>query len=227
MAEPPFDVLILGGGIVGCGTARLAARNGLRVGLVERGDLASGTSSVSSHKLHGGLRYLEHGRMNLVREALIERSALSRMAPSLARPKRFLVPLYKGDRLAPWKLRIGLGLYDFLAGSRGLAPHQMTRARAARQLEPGLSPTGLKAAGIYSDVVMDDARLVIAVARDAKANGAAIHTWTEPTAARRAEDGTIAVTARDRIDGVERTLSARMLVNATGPWCDATRAGFI
>ena len=223
MAEAPLDLLIVGGGIAGCGCARLAARNGFRVALVERGDLASGTSSVSSHMLHGGLRYLEHGRMHLVREALIERAAVSRMAPSLARPKRFLVPLYRGDRLPAWKLRAGLALYDFLAGARGLAPHAVTRARDARELEPGLSPDGLLGAGIYSDVVMDDARLAVAVARDAAAHGAAIHTWTEPVAARRGE-GTIALTVRDRIDGLERTLEARTLVNATGPWCDATRA---
>ena len=232
-----FDLLILGGGITGAGIARLAARNGLRVALIERGDLASGTSSVSSHMLHGGLRYLEHGRLNLVREALTERAAVSRMAPALARPRRFLVPLYRGDRLAPWKLRAGLALYDFLAGSRGLAPHQMTRARDALGLEPEISPAGLLGAGIYSDVVVDDARLVVAVARDAAAHGAAIHTWTEPVAARRAASpgargasgsgeagpGAIAITVRDRLGGAEQTLETRLVINATGPWSDTTR----
>src|SRR5438876_11006445 len=152
-AAAPLDLLILGGGIVGAGIARLAARNGLTVALVERGDLASGTSSISSHMLHGGLRYLEHGRLHLVRESLTERAALSRMAPSLARPRRFLVPLYRGDRVRPWKLRAGLMLYDFLAGTRGLAPHVLARARDALGLEPALSPAGLPAAGLYSDVV--------------------------------------------------------------------------
>jgi glycerol-3-phosphate dehydrogenase len=225
----PLDLVILGGGITGAGIARLAARNGLAVALVERGDLASGASSASSHMLHGGLRYLEHGRLNLVRESLIERAALSRMAPSLARPRRFLVPLYRGDRVGPFRLRVGLSLYDFLAGSRGLAPHVMARPRDALELEPQLAPQGLLGAGIYSDVVMDDARVVVAVARDAAAHGAEIHTWTEPVAARRSEakegsaPGGIALTVRDRLDGAERTLVARLLINATGSWSDATR----
>ena len=218
-----LDLLVLGGGIAGCGVARLAARNGLRVALIERGDLGSGASSASSHMLHGGLRYLEHGRFHLVRESLRERAEVSRMAPALARPRRFLVPLYRGDRVAPWKLRLGLTLYDFLAGAQGLSPHVMARARDVLGLEPELSPAGLLAAGIYSDVVMDDARLVIAVARDAAAHGAAIRTWSEPVTARRTEKGEFTITARDRLNGSEHAYTARLVINATGPWCDATR----
>jgi glycerol-3-phosphate dehydrogenase len=217
------DVLILGGGVTGAGIARLAARNGLRTVLVERADLAAGSSSASSHMLHGGLRYLEHGRFRLVREALVERAAISRMAPGLARPRRFLVPIYRGGRLAPWKLRAGLSLYDFLAGERGLSPHLVVRPRAALELEPGLAPGALAAAGIYSDVVMDDAGLAIAVARDAAAHGAEIFTWHEPQAARRIERGGFLVTTRDTLGGGEREFTARIIVNATGPRCDETR----
>ena len=219
----PYDLLILGGGVTGAGVARLAARNGLRAVLVERADLASGSSSVSSHMLHGGLRYLEHGRFRLVREALVERAALSRMAPALTRPRRFLVPLYRGGRLAPWKLRAGLTLYDFLAGERGLSPHLMVRSRAALELEPDLIPDGLTAAGIYSDVVMDDAGLAIAVARDAAAHGAAIYTWHEPKAARPLESGGFQVAVRDTLGGGEREFTTRVIVNATGARCDETR----
>ncbi|MBI1798963.1 MAG: glycerol-3-phosphate dehydrogenase/oxidase [Candidatus Eisenbacteria bacterium] len=222
MSEP-LDLLVLGGGITGLGIARLAALNHLRVVLIERGDLASGTSSVSSHMLHGGLRYLEHGRLHLVREALIERAALSRMAPALARPRRFVVPLYRGGRLAPWKLRLGLRLYDFLAGARGLAPYAMARPREALELEPALAAQGLQAAGVYSDLVMDDARLAIAVARDAEAHGARIHTYFEPVAAHPGDGGSFSVTARDTLDGTEHVFECRAIVNATGPWCDATR----
>jgi glycerol-3-phosphate dehydrogenase len=218
-----LDLLILGGGITGAGLARLAARNGLSVALIERADLASGSSSASSHMLHGGLRYLEHGRFRLVREALVERAAVSRMAPALARPRRFLVPLYRGGRLAPWKLRAGLTLYDFLAGERALSPHLMVRPRAAIELEPALDATALAAAGIYSDVVMDDARLAIAVARDAAAHGAAFYTWHEPQAARPLEKGGVRLTARDTLEGGEREFSARVIVNATGARCDETR----
>jgi len=221
-----LDLAIVGGGITGLAVARLAARNGLRVALIERGDLASGTSSVSSHMLHGGLRYLEQARFALVHEALEERSAVSRMAPTLARPRRFLVPLYKGDRVPPWKMRLGLQLYDWLAGKHGLAPHSMTRAREALSLEPDLAPEGLMGAALYSDSVMDDARLAIAVACDAAAHGASLSTYTELTGARPAGDGTLELQARDVLDGTTRNFTARVVVNATGPWTDAMRRLF-
>ena len=153
--------MVIGGGVTGAGVARLAARNGLSVALVERGDLASGTSSHSSHMLHGGLRYLEFGAFTLVRESLEQRSELARMAPALAQPRRFMVPLFKGGRVSPLRLRAGLTLYDWLAGARALAPHVMLAPRDALALEPGLEPRALRAAALYSDVVMDDARLVV------------------------------------------------------------------
>jgi len=218
-----LDLLVIGGGITGAGVARLAARNGFRVALLDRGDLMSGTSSVSSHMLHGGLRYLEHLRLGLVGESLGERAAVSRMAPALVQPRRFLVPLYRGGRLAPWKLRLGLQLYDWLAGRRGLAPHAMLRPREALALEPDLAPEGLLGAGLYSDVVMDDGRIGIAVARDAADHGAAIHTYTEVTGARPG-GATLEVLARDRLGGGERSFHTRTLVVAAGPWADAVRA---
>ena len=112
----PLDLVVIGGGITGLGIARLAARNGYTVALLERSDLASGTSSATSHMLHGGLRYLEHGHFGLVREALRERGALARMAPDVARPTRFLLPFYRGDRRPPWMARLGLSIYDAFAG---------------------------------------------------------------------------------------------------------------
>lgn len=219
----PLDLLVIGGGVTGLGIARLAAHNGWSVALIDRSDLASGASSASSHMLHGGLRYLEHGQFALVREALAERAALLRMAPALARPTRFLVPLTRGGRWPGWKLRAGLSLYDLLAGRDNLSPHSMVRAAEALALEPGLAHDGLTGAGLYGDVVMDDARLAIAVARDAVAHGAAIHPWTEWTGARPAERGSVDVTARDRLSGEERRFVARVLVNATGAWADETR----
>jgi glycerol-3-phosphate dehydrogenase len=217
------DVLVVGGGITGLGVARLAARNGLGVALLERGDLASGTSSASSHMLHGGLRYLEHGRLGLVREALSERAAVSHMAPGVSRPHRFLVPVHRDGRLPLWRLRIGLALYDVLAGPRGLAPHATVRARETLALEPGLSPEGLVGAGIYSDVVMDDARLAVLVARDAAAHGASLHTYCEAAAARPAEGGRVHVTAHDQLSGHALAFETRVVVNAAGPWADAVR----
>ncbi len=218
-----FDVVILGGGITGLGIARLAAHNGISAVVLERGDLASGTSSASSHMLHGGLRYLEHARFSLVRESLEQRAEVGRMAPRLAEPRRFLVPLYRGDRVAPWKLRAGLSLYDAFAGRSAFSPHTMVRRAEALALEPGLAPEGLRGAGIYSDVVMDDGRLAVAVARDAVAHGARVHTWTEAIGARPAPDGSYEITAHDALEGRARVVRARTIVNATGPWTDEVR----
>ena len=218
------DLLVIGGGITGLGIARLAARNGFSTVLLERGDFASGTSSRSSHMLHGGLRYLEHGHFTLVRESLAERAVLSRMAPRFAEPRRFVVPLYRGDRLDPWRLRVGLSIYDAFAGSDAFSHHAMVRAREALALEPELEPEGLRGAGLYSDVVMDDARLAVAVARDAAAHGARLHSYCEMVGARPGQQpGTLDVQAHDVLDGGRLDLTARVVVNATGPWCDATR----
>jgi glycerol-3-phosphate dehydrogenase len=222
----PLDVLVVGGGITGAGVARLAARNGLDVALVERGDLASGASSGTSHLLHGGLRYLEHGQFRLVREALSERAAVTRLAPELAHPTRFMVPFRRGDRRPPWMVRIGLGLYDAFAGRANLAPHTTVGRREAMALEPDLAEQDLVGAGLYSDAVMDDARLAIAVARDAAAHGAAIHTYTEATGARPAERDAIEVLTRDALDGTERRFVARAIVNASGAWADQLRTRF-
>ncbi|MEK7330775.1 MAG: FAD-dependent oxidoreductase, partial [Candidatus Eisenbacteria bacterium] len=158
-AVTSFDLVVVGGGITGLGIARLAARNGLTVAVLERGDLAAGASSASSHMLHGGLRYLEHGHYRLVRESLRERAAVARLAPDLAHPTRFVLPFYRGDRRPPWMVRAGLLLYDALAGRANLAPHAAVQPREALALEPDLAPAGLLGAGLYSDVVMDDVRL--------------------------------------------------------------------
>jgi glycerol-3-phosphate dehydrogenase len=224
----PLDLVVIGGGITGLGVARLAARNGYSVALIERGDLASGASSATSHMLHGGLRYLEHGHFGLVREALHERSALSRMAPDLARPTRFLIPFTRGDRRPPWMVRLGLEAYDAFAGPSRLSRHATVRAREALGLEPGLAHNGLVGAGLYSDVVMDDAGLAVAVARDAAAHGALLHTYTEaigarPAAARNQTGSAVEVLARDRLDGRDFSVVATLVVNATGAWTDGTR----
>jgi glycerol-3-phosphate dehydrogenase len=218
----PVDLAVIGGGITGAGVARLAARRGLSVALIERRDLMSGASSASSHMLHGGLRYLEQGRIGLVREALRERATVSRMAPSLARPVRFVVPLYRGDRVEPWKLNLGLTGYDLLAGRDAFAPHAMTRASDALSLEPGLAPAGLRGAGLYTDVVMDDAQLGVAVARDAAAHGATVRTWTEVTNVRPVADAR-ELMLRDAITGTEDVLAARNILIAAGAWTDELR----
>src|SRR4051812_20188566 len=120
LAREAFDLLVLGGGITGAGVALDAALRGLRVALIDKGDFASGTSSLSSKLVHGGLRYLEHGDLRLVYEALHERGRLLRNAPHLVRPLRFLLPFYQGARVPPWKWRAGLALYDLLAGAANI-----------------------------------------------------------------------------------------------------------
>src|SRR5256885_16530617 len=122
LADGPFDLLVLGGGITGAGVALDAAVRGFRVALIDKGDFASGTSSVSSKLVHGGLRYLEHGDFALVYEALAERGRLLRNAPHLVRPLRFLLPFYRTARVSPWKWRLGPTLYDLLARRGKIRP---------------------------------------------------------------------------------------------------------
>src|SRR5271155_3754748 len=129
-----FDLLVLGGGITGAGIALDAVLRGLSAALIDKGDFASGTSSVSSKLVHGGLRYLEHGDFRLVYEALAERRRLLHNAPHLVTPLRFVVPFYRTSRVPPWKWRVGLKLYDLLAGTDNLAPSQfIPRATLLRE----------------------------------------------------------------------------------------------
>src|ERR1700682_5082671 len=127
-----FDLLVIGGGITGAGAALDAALRGLRVALIDKGDFASGTSSVSSKLIHGGLRYLEHGDFHLVYEALHERRRLLRNAPHLVRPLRFAIPFYRGSRIPPWKWRAGLTLYDIFAGKSNLGRSHSLNPRQLR-----------------------------------------------------------------------------------------------
>ena len=223
LTDGTFDLLILGGGITGAGVALDAALRGLRVALIDKGDFASGTSSASSKLVHGGLRYLEHGDFRLVYEALHERRRLLRNAPHLVRPLRFLVPFYAGTRVPPWKWRVGLVLYDVLAGRGNL---DRSRGRTAKRLErdfPGLRRDGLRGGAEYSDAQMDDARLCIEVLRTAAQHGAVVANYVEAVGFERAGGTISAVRAVDRVGGGELRVRARQALNATGPWADAVR----
>ena len=203
-----YDLLVIGGGINGAASARDAAGRGLSVLLVERDDLASHTSSASSKLAHGGLRYLEQYEFRLVREALHEREVLLRTAPHIVRPLRFILPDPEGGR--PWWLiRLGLLLYGVLAGRSSLP-----RPRAVRKDDRG-ARAPLKGGHMlaeYWDGWLDDSRLVVLNAMDAKLRGAEIATRTEVLSARREGERWIA-----QLSG-EREVAARMIVNAAGPW---------
>ena len=207
-----FDLAIIGGGINGVGIARDAAGRGLRVLLVEQNDLASATSSASTKLIHGGLRYLEHGAFRLVREALIEREVLLRMAPHLIRPMRFVLPHHAALRPA-WVLRLGLFVYDHLGGRKllpGTRSLDLTRDPAGAPLRPHFTR-----AFEYSDCWVDDARLVVLNAVDAAERGAAIRPRTRCVAAqRRADHWRLTLDAGGR----RETATARIVVNAAGPW---------
>ncbi|WP_416897251.1 MAG: glycerol-3-phosphate dehydrogenase [Minwuia sp.] len=217
----PVDLMIVGGGINGCGIARDAAGRGYSVALAEMQDLAQGTSSGSTKLIHGGLRYLEHYEFRLVRESLMERERLWAMAPHIVWPLRFVLPHHKGLR-PRWMLRLGLFLYDHLGGRK--------RLPATRSLNLRSDPAGkpLKDEFVrgfeYSDCWVDDARLVVLNARDAAGRGADIRPRNRVTDAR-VVDGLWQIGMEDTRTGELRQLSARMLVNAAGPWVDQVLQG--
>lgn len=214
--EPDYDICVIGGGINGAGIAREAAGRGLSVLLVEAQDLAQGTSSASTKLIHGGLRYLEHGEFRLVRESLKEREILMRVAPHLVTPLEFVLPHVTGLR-PRWMIGMGLWLYDHLAGRKKLSKSSAVSLRDSLIGEP-LNDTvsdGFK----YSDCWTDDARLVVLNAIDAKARGAEILTRTACMQIGMQEDTKFwYVQLKDLKSGDEFQISARMIVNAAGPW---------
>lgn len=210
-----YDVLVIGGGINGVGIARDAAGRGFKTLLCEAGDLASATSSASSKLIHGGLRYLESYEFKLVRHALAEREVLLRIAPHLITPLRFVLPVDKGMRPA-WMLRIGLFLYDHLA-RRAILPGTV-RLNLRTCLQGAPLQERFRTGFEYSDCWADDARLVVLNAVDAKERGATIATRTKCIALDRSAEQWTATLQPE--NGPATRVTARMLVNAAGPWVD-------
>src|SRR5690242_16664914 len=219
LALREFDLLVIGGGIVGAGIAAEAARTGARVALVDRGDFAGATSSASSKLIHGGLRYLRLGDVRLVREAHEERRLLmNRVAPHLVRPLPFLLPLYDSGPYRPAVVQAGIALYSTLARARlnGLVP-----AERALRMVPDLRPAGLRRCGLYVDCVTNDSRLTLANIRAAAESGATVVNGAAVSALR---------LVGGRVSGAEVVtdsgtiaVSARTVVNAAGPWVDEIR----
>lgn len=209
-----YDLAIIGGGINGCGIARDAAGRGASVFLCEQGDFAGATSSASTKLIHGGLRYLEYYEFRLVREALIEREVLLRAAPHIIWPLRFVLPHHKGLRPASL-IRLGLFFYDHLGG-RKILPG--TRTIDLRRSPLGTSLKDDYARGFeYSDCWVDDARLVVLNALDAARHGAELYPRTQCTVAERGEEVWV-VEVKGCETGEARSIRARSLVNAAGPW---------
>jgi len=216
MQSSHFDLAIVGGGINGCGIARDAAGRGLSVVLCEQDDLASGTSSASTKLIHGGLRYLEYYEFRLVREALKEREVLLRAAPHIIWPLRFILPHHQGLRPA-WLIRLGLFLYDHLGG-RVLLPG--TTSVNLQEDEAGNSLKHNYTKGFeYSDCWVMDGRLVTLNAMDAANYSADIRVGAKVVSATRT-DGRWTLRTRNKINGTESEIQAKVLVNATGPWLD-------
>lgn len=219
-----FDVVVIGGGVVGSGCALDAATRGLKVALVEARDLASGTSSRSSKMFHGGLRYLEQLEFGLVREALYERElSLTTLAPHLVKPLPFLFPLTKRWWERPY-IAAGIFLYDRLGGAKSVpAQKHLTRAGALR-LSPGLKRSSLIGGIRYYDTVVDDARHTLTVARTAAHYGAVVRCSTQVVALLREGDRVVGVRVRDSENGTVTEVRGHVVVNATGVWTDEIQA---
>ena len=220
LARDEFDLLVVGGGITGCGIARDAALRGLRVALIEKDDFASGTSSRSSRLVHGGLRYLEHGFLHLVFEASAERRRLLRLAPHLVRPLEFLWPVYAGARVPQWKLAAGLTLYDALALFRNVGSHRRLSVRQITTREPGLKRDGLVGGARYFDASTDDARLTLANAIGARDAGAVVLNHARVTELLVENDAHRGARVHDALGDAQIEVRAKVIANATGPWSD-------
>lgn len=220
--EQPWDLIVIGGGITGAGILREASRAGLRVLLVEQNDFASGTSSWSTKLVHGGLRYLANGEWRLTRESLHERQALLDAAPGLVEPMDFLMPVYAGHRPGRLVTRLGLAVYDLMAGR--WHAHYRGRAKVMNEL-PYLARDGLRGAFVYPDARTDDVRLVLRVIGEALDDGGrALHYARAESLCRDPRGRVNGIVLQDRLADRRATVTATAVINATGPWSDRVRA---
>ena len=217
LSREDFDLLVIGGGITGCGVARDAAMRGLKVALVERDDFASGTSGRSSRLVHGGIRYLEHGQLHLVYESIRERQTLLRIAPHLVKPLAFTWPIYRGARVGRLRLSAGLLAYYLMAGGRSRL-HSTLNPRETLEREPSLESAGLTASAVYYDACTDDARLTVANALAAQQSGATVANHTLVTGILRNREKAVGATVSHQYSEESHQVRARVIVNATGVW---------
>ncbi len=213
-----WDLIVIGGGITGAGILREAVRLGLNPLLLEQNDFTWGTSSRSSKLVHGGLRYLEQGRLLLTRASVIEREHLLQDAPGLVEPLKFLVPVFYNQKPSRLAMGIGLGLYDLIALKRS---HKYYQKDAFSRLAPGIRRIGLLGGYSFYDAQVDDCRLVLRLLGEAVAAGGTALNYTRASAILRDNSGNIAgVKIRDTESGITRELTTRAVINATGVWAD-------
>lgn len=222
LEEQEFDLLVIGGGIYGAWTAYDAALRGLRVALVEREDWGSGTSSASSKLIHGGLRYLKYMEFGLVRKALVERRRLARLGPHRVHPLRFALPVYRGDAVGPWQLRMGLHLYDGLAGfGQPVARHRAWRISRAEEQWPFLQSQNLRKVFSYGDCGTDDARLTLEVVCGAAEAGAVILHHAPVQELLTAKGRVVGARVQDALHPENQAeVKAREVVLCAGPWSE-------
>lgn len=218
-----FDVIVIGGGIIGAGIARDAALRGLRVALFEKRDFGSGTTAGSTRLIHGGLRYLEMFDFRLVRMDLRERETLLRIAPHLVKPLEFIVPFYRSSLFYRWKMKLGMTLYDLLSYDKSLPRHRFLTPRELKTIEPNLRQQGLQGAAVYFDAQADSPeRLCLENIIDASAHHAQTFNYAEVTATLRTGEAIAGVRVRDLLseDAAEISVTSRVVVNASGAWFD-------
>jgi glycerol-3-phosphate dehydrogenase len=217
-----FDAIIIGAGINGAGIARDAALRGLKVLLIDKGDIACGTSGWSTRLIHGGLRYLEYGELGLVRESLRERELLLRHAPHLVRPLPMLIPLYAQASRGPLAIRAAMLAYDLLSFDKSLDHHRMLSKDETLRRAPGLSSKGLRGAALYYDTQVEYAeRLVLENALDARDNGAMVRTYARVDRFLVEQGRVLGVEFTDQLEGSGGHIArAPLTVNVAGPWVD-------
>ncbi|MEW6112447.1 MAG: glycerol-3-phosphate dehydrogenase/oxidase [Thermodesulfobacteriota bacterium] len=213
-----WDLIVIGGGITGAGVLREAGRMGLKTLLVEQKDFAWGTSSRSAKLVHGGLRYLKEGKLRLTHESVVGRERLLREAPGLVEPLEFLMPMYAGRGPGKWAMRIGLTVYDLMAGKKR---HSYRSAEQVTALAPGIKQDGLTGGFRFVDAQVDDARLVLRLIRESIRSGACALNYTSVVQVMRDTRGRVVGAILEDAETHEtRELSARAVINATGAWAE-------
>lgn len=216
-----FDIVVIGGGIIGAGIARDAALRGLRVALFEKRDFGSGTTAGSTRLIHGGLRYLEMLDFRLVRMDLRERETLLRIAPHLVKPLEFIMPFYGSSLFYRSKMKIGMTLYDLLSYDKSLPRHHFVTRGELKKIEPNLRQQGLQGAAVYFDAQVDSPeRLCLENIIDACENGAQTFNHTEVIGALRTGEAIDGVRVRDLLSDLEVSVKSRLVINASGAWFD-------